>query len=267
MTIAAVISAADPLCGELAEPMPTQIIRRAPPSRMSPVAKICIALGLFIVADGGWKLWQWHRSDPDAAAPLPNVDGPQGPCVLWFVGSSSIFKWTTLERDMEPWIARNRGISGATIAYVNLRFSNEDVAHRPQAVIFYGGENDIAYGEAPSDALADLNGFLVLKSRKLGRVPVFIVSVKPSPERLEQLPKQTTFNAAARSLAGRRRDLTYIDIASKMLVDGKPGPFYVPDGIHMNAAGYRLWTEAVRKSLHDMLPRRVRRRCGQGSLR
>ena len=60
---------------------------------------------------------------------------------------------------------------------------------------------------------------------------------------------------AANSLVAefaKKNDLVeYLDIATPMIgQDGKPRPeLFVEDGLHLNAAGYKVWTEVVRPRL------------------
>ena len=45
------------------------------------------------------------------------------------------------------------------------------------------------------------------------------------------------------------RDIGFVDVAPSLLIGGRPGPYYVEDGIHLNEAGYRTWGGAVRRAL------------------
>ena len=78
----------------------------------TPLAKIVVPLLVFIAILGGWQGIQYYRQ---ATASLPDAPPSNGACMLWFVGSSSIHRWTSLDRDMAPWAVHNRGINGATL--------------------------------------------------------------------------------------------------------------------------------------------------------
>jgi lysophospholipase L1-like esterase len=68
--------------------------------------------------------------------------------------------------------------------------------------------------------------------------------------RFAQFPLQTLVNNAVRDRAAKRSDLHYIDVVSAMLDEtGKPRDLFVGDGLHMNAAGYEIWTRIVRAAL------------------
>jgi lysophospholipase L1-like esterase len=54
-------------------------------------------------------------------------------------------------------------------------------------------------------------------------------------------------NALVAELAEREDELDVVDTATPMLGnDGKPRPdLFLDDGLHMNATGYRIWTETL----------------------
>lgn len=147
------------------------------------LGKALVAIGVFFTITSGFAQL---RPDDVASQPLPNsVDAR---CALWFVGSSSISRWTTLERDMSPWAAHNRSIGGATLTELSRRFAVERSPEPPQAVTFYAGENDMAYGVPHATVFKEFHTFLGRKTAALGRVPVFFISVKPSPTRWDLRP-------------------------------------------------------------------------------
>lgn len=219
----------------------------------SPVAKVVMATILFGLIVGGWMLLKRHQ---EASAALPDDKtsaSANEPCALWFVGSSSIHRWTSLDRDMAPWVAHNRGINGATFADILPRFANVR-AVPPRAIILYAGENDIAQGVPLRTIVRQLAAFLTLRSQILGDVPVLVLSAKPSPGRWASLEDQKILSDAARRLLGHFPRSYYADITTPLLKGGKLGDNYQADGIHMNAAGYRIWADVVQRRLMQVLP-------------
>jgi GDSL-like Lipase/Acylhydrolase family len=174
---------------------------------------------------------------------------PPAPCQVLFVGSSSIVKWTSLAADMAPMPVINRGFGGSHIEYVNRWFDQIVAPYRPRAIVFYAGENDIDAGKPVDRVVADFNEFLKQKTQALGQTPVYFISLKPSKLRFAQLPLQRQVNDAIRGRAGKRSDLHYIDVVPPMLENGKPKDLFEPDNLHMTAAGYAIWTRAVRAAL------------------
>lgn len=174
---------------------------------------------------------------------------PPAPCQVLFVGSSSIAFWKTLAQDMAPLPVINRGFGGSHVEYVNQWFDQIVAPYRPSAVVFYAGENDIAAGKSVRRVVADFETFMRHKRRVLGSVPVHFISLKPSILRDGQRSLQGEVNQQIRSLANRWSDLHYVDVVSPMLQDGVPRPVYMPDGLHMTAEGYAIWTGVLKGAL------------------
>ena len=180
--------------------------------------------------------------EADRAVPPPD-------CEVLFVGSSSIVRWESLAADMAPMPVINRGFGGSHIEYVNRWFDQIVAPYRPRAIVFYAGENDIDAGKPVARVVADFDEFMTRKTRALGKTPVYFISLKPSKLRFVQFPLQSRVNDAIRARAGKRPDLHYIDIVSAMIENGKPKDLFGPDDLHMTAAGYKIWTRAVRAAL------------------
>ena len=227
----------------------------------SPVAKTLLGLLIFGLIIGGWMLFERQRI---LSATLPNAPQRQEECALWFVGSSSIHRWTTMERDMAPWTAHNRGIDDSTYAEILPRFANAGQDPRPVAIILYAGENDIARGVPVRAVIRDLAAFLDLRRRTLGDVPVLVLSMKPSPGRRAYLSAQHLFNDAAGRLIAGSQGAYFADITTPLLKGGKMGDHYRADGVHMNPAGYHIWAGVVRQRLREILPAATVTRCEVG---
>lgn len=242
--------------------------------RDTPVAgsnrgKLTVAIAVFAAIFGGWLALVYIQSVREAElvarSPLPETSGTRPGCMLWFVGSSSMHNWKTLKHDMVPWDARNRGIRGATMDEITTRFGNERPGPAPRAIIYYAGENDIAFGHSAGEAIDELGKFIAAKRRRLGGIPLLVMSLKPSPTRWDDRPEQAEFNTAAFRIAEDQDDVDFVDIVPRLLINGRPGPYYVDDGIHMNAAGYATWAAALRAELPHAVPAKALKECGAPS--
>lgn len=176
---------------------------------------------------------------------------PPAACQVLFVGSSSIVKWKeTLTIDMAPLPVINRGFGGSHIEHVNRWFNQIVAPYHPRAIVFYAGENDIDAGKPVERVVSDFDEFMRRKAQALSDTPVYFISLKPSKLRFAEFSKQSLVNQAIHERAEQRTDLHYIDVVSAMLDEnGKPKDLYVSDGLHMNAAGYEIWTQGVRAAL------------------
>ena len=169
---------------------------------------------------------------------------------LLVLGSSSIRLWASLRDDLAPLEVVNRGFGGSRIVDINRNFTRLLGTRRPSAILLYSGDNDLV-SSSPESVIADLGRFLELTNRHLGKVPVYVMTVKPSPARAALLPSQRHYNALLAELTNRRPDLYRIDIFATMLGPGETvrAELFGPDGLHMNDAGYALWTSHVRAAL------------------
>lgn len=72
---------------------------------------------------------------------------------------------------------------------------------------------------------------------------------------------QLAYDRAVQDMAAHSPNLTFVDASNGLLIGGKPGPFFVSDGVHLSADGYRVWTQVVRGALGTHLPRGVVDKC------
>ena len=230
----------------------------------SPAGKAVLAVAIFSLIVGGWFGYQHYQT---AQAELPGAPTRAEQCALWFVGSSSIHRWTSLDKDMAPWKAYRRGVDDAGYSEILPRFANAADDPRPAAIILYVGENDIARGMPVRVVVRDLAKFLELRTRMMEDVPVLVLSMKPSPGRWKHFRAQQLFNGAAKRLIPHMPRAYYADITSPLLIDGRTGENYRRDGVHMNAAGYRIWADVVRRRLREILPPAVVKRCEAEGMR
>lgn len=201
-------------------------------------------------AAGDFLEWQ---SEIAAFAAIDHLQPPPSHAVL-FVGSSSIRLWHTLAADFPRVATINRGFGGSQIAD-SLYFAQWLVApYRPAAIVMYAGGNDLAAGKSPEQVREDFAAFVTCARHWAGDVPFAYLSIKPNLSRRAQLPSIRRTNALIRACAGER-GVDFLDVHGPMLAaDGEADPrWFDADGLHLNAAGYALWTGVVR----DWLSRRA----------
>jgi len=182
---------------------------------------------------------------------------PPQMCETVMTGSSSVRFWSTAHTDLAPLNIINRGFGGSQIADVNFHFNTVIAPYKPRRIVFYAGDNDINAGKSPGEVFADFEKFMALKTASLGETPVYVIAVKPSKARLDQLPQQNEVNARFKAMADARADLVYIDVVTPMMDGAVPRDIFVADDLHMTPAGYVIWTRAVRPVLTAPAPTRA----------
>ncbi len=173
---------------------------------------------------------------------------------LLFVGSSSIRGWPTRESFGELPVI-NRGFGGSQISEVNFFADRIVLPYAPKVIAFYAGDNDVAKGKSPKRVFDDYRKLVKIVHGKLPRTRIIFVSIKPSGSRWKLWPVMAEANKMIEDFSGTDRRLSYFDSATPLLKDdGKPDDkLFLKDKLHLNAAGYRIWTKAIRPMIDEAM--------------
>src|SRR5690606_24801169 len=150
------------------------------------------------VSDPVWERDMARFAAEDAAAPPP-----ADPVV--FTGSSSVRMWDTLAADFPNVHTLNRGFGGSQVRDSVHHADQVAVRYRPRQVLIYAGDNDINAGRTPHQVLADFSAFVDRLRRDLPDVRIGWLAIKPSPSRIDQLPRQQEANRLVRAWAARQQ--------------------------------------------------------------
>lgn len=165
---------------------------------------------------------------------------------ILFVGSSSIVGWD-LPKSFPGLPTINRGFGGSQIAD-SVEFADRIVLpYRPKIIVFYAGDNDLASGKSPERVAADYQQFVAKVHGSLPETKIVYVGIKPCILRWNLIEKVREANAKIRAVAEKDARLVFVDVEKPMLgADGKPRPEILkPDGLHLNADGYKIWNELL----------------------
>ena len=137
----------------------------------------------------------------------------------------------------------NRGFGGSRLTDCNLYISRIVLPYHPKCIFLYAGDNDLAAHRTPEQVLADYKLFVQAVRAGQADVPIYFISIKPSPARAKILEKAREANRQIEAWSKEGTKLYYVDVFTPMLgPDGQPRPeLFGPDKLHMNAAGYALW--------------------------
>ena len=174
------------------------------------------------------------------------AQAPQNAAV--FYGSSSIRMWDNIGEAFPGIAVVNRGFGGSTLAECVHLLPRLIFPLRPATLILYAADNDLDQGASPEHVEYLFNQFMERMREHLPAMPVAYVSVKPSPSRFWNIKNIRRANALIEGATARYPGVSYIDLFSLMLSPGggsRP-ELFTEDGLHMNAAGYALWTSQIR---------------------
>ncbi len=184
-----------------------------------------------------------------AALEAKYADQPTGK--IAFYGSSSMRLWPRLAQDFPGIEVENLGFGGATLADCAHFFKRLIIPRKPRAIVFYGGDNDLFLGASPEAVWESLRALLDLRDAHLGAIPFAFLSLKPSPARLELLPKIIETNEWCWREIISRENAIWVDIFAPMLGENEvPTPtLFAKDGLHLSRAGYGVWREVLRRDV------------------
>ncbi len=185
----------------------------------------------------------------------------QGNVDLIFIGDSITHSWEGGGKELwakyyAPRNAVNMGFSGDRTQHVLWRLKNGEIdGISPKAAVIMIGTNNSNGNDNTAEEIADGIIAICKKLRKeLPKTKILLLAIfprgpKPSPQREK--------NAKASELAGKIADgkmIHYLDIGPKLLEPDKSlSKEIMPDYLHPNAKGYKIWVEAIEPKLKDLM--------------
>lgn len=175
---------------------------------------------------------------------------PYDPGTVLFIGSSSIRRWEQLTRDFPEYRIVQRGFGGAEFEHVNLYVDDIVLPYQPSAIVVWAGTNDLSNGETAAEVFSDYQTFVGLVLGSQPNVEIFYLGVTPTTANGPTTAERDAFNALVQAEAATDTRLHYVDLPSAFYALNPPSdPDFVSlyvDAIHLNRAGYDLWTSILR---------------------
>ena len=205
------------------------------------IAALCLAGFMQVVAQEPLKDWANFGRYKEANAAV------QQPVKAVFMGNSITDGWPAADPDF---FTKNgyvgRGIGGQVSAQMLMRFRQDVINLKPQAVVILAGTNDLAhndYAVTPEQTfdnvvsmvqLAQANGIKVILCSTL---PAYQFGWRPELKPAEDIK---AFNKKVKAYADVH-DILYVDYHSAMKDDrdGLPEK-YSKDGVHPSLEGYKV---------------------------
>ncbi|MFD0765523.1 GDSL-type esterase/lipase family protein [Mucilaginibacter lutimaris] len=164
---------------------------------------------------------------------------------ILFTGSSSIRKWTDLEKRFAGKPIIRRGVGGCTIEQlVNYYTPYILYPYQPRKIFIYAGENDIAEGKTGKFTARQFYRLWAMIKQNLPNAEIYYMAIKPSPSRAKYFSEVRIANSLVRSFIKKRKHTHFIDVASVILdpVTRKPDTsLFESDMLHLNSKGYDKW--------------------------
>lgn len=200
----------------------------------------------FAFAQQSDKAAKWEK----VIAAYEKVDSTNPPPKggIEFVGSSTIVKWKTLEKDFVGYPVFNRGFGGSTIIDSYNFASRIILPYSPKKIFFHAGDNDLASGKTPESVFEDFKKLIELIQANLPKTDVYYISLKPSEKRWKLRFEEQKVNQYIQDYVKLNPKLHYIDTYNMVInEEGLPRTeLFASDQLHFNEAGYLLLKEKVR---------------------
>ncbi|MDQ3550926.1 MAG: GDSL-type esterase/lipase family protein [Bacteroidota bacterium] len=183
-----------------------------------------------------WKEIQNFKQKDSVVFPASNA--------ILFIGTSSFTMWKDIPEYFPGYPILNRAFGGSALLD-QINYVNDIVyPYHPKQIFIYCGENDLSSSDTvtANDVYQRFLKLFSLIRKRNSRIPVYYVSMKPSPSRVHLLPKMIEGNNRIKKFLSIELNTGYIDVYYHMLEkDGKPMKnIFIEDQLHMNAYGYKI---------------------------
>src|ERR1700744_726451 len=168
---------------------------------------------------------------------------------ILFIGSSSIRKWTDLEKRFAGKPIIRRGVGGCELSQLVKYYTPYILfPYHPRKIFIYAGENDIAAGETADSVFTNFKTLWGMIRKELPNAKIYFMSIKPSPSRAEHYSEFIKANTLIKKyLAGKSHSLFVdVDTAIYKPETGKPdSTLFEKDYLHLNSSGYDRWQKVL----------------------
>jgi lysophospholipase L1-like esterase len=229
-------------------PTGSQLIRGLLPAAVLCLFTACQTVTIDPVArEAAEKRWANELAEFERA----DAARPPEPGGMLLVGSSSFRMWNQVAAAFPERRVVNRGFGGSQMHELLALTDRLVWPYAPKEILVYEGDNDLASQKEPAQIEEEFRAFATLVHRRLPAATIYFVAIKPSPSRVQLLEQARETNERIAAYCATRSWLKFIDVFTPMLqTDGQPRPeLFIADRLHLNDAGYALWTEVIRREL------------------
>jgi len=182
----------------------------------------------------------------------------KGDAKILFMGDSITDGWRgekLWKEKYEPMKAVDFGIGGDRTEHVLWRMKHgECTGIKPKVVVLMIGTNNLGANSGPQIA-EGVTAIVKEFRRRLPRAKILLLGIFPRGERHDDSARKTIQDINRRiAKLDDGKWVKYLDIGAKFLdANGDLPKNVMPDGLHPNAKGYKIWADAMDPTLQAML--------------
>jgi lysophospholipase L1-like esterase len=197
---------------------------------------------------------------------LRQIKAGRGDFDFVLIGDSITDGWPKRGADtyarFAPWKPLDLGVSGETTEEVLWRLQNGELEGiHPKVVMIMIGTNNIGHfaDEKPEWVAAGVRKIIETVRAKQPQAKILLLAIFPREATAQGMNRRRVeeTNRLLPALADGK-DVFFLDIGQKFLdPQGNLSPDIMPDGLHPNDKGYRIWLDAAGPKLEEMMGRQL----------
>lgn len=182
------------------------------------------------------------------------------PNSVLFFGSSSIRRWDSIAEDMAPFPVIQRGYGGARLSDAVGYVERVVYPHEFDALVLFVANDlqGLRGDRTPSEVVELFDELLKKVRRRFPDKPVVWVEVTPTPSRWHAYSQIQEAAKGIEAACLRDENAYYLQTADAFLGTSNDGRYprtelFKSDGLHLNEAGYAIWSAIIRRQLDAIL--------------
>jgi beta-glucosidase len=172
----------------------------------------------------------------------------------WFVTGMDVWK-----REYRPMNAGNFGLSADRTETMLWRLAHGELEGlSPKLVVLMIGTNNLKSGpirHSPAQTAEGVEAVVDLIQRKLPETKILLLGILPRQPKYEWFPSARRETNRRIARLAQRDGVRWLNFSDRYLDDeGKlRKELYREDLLHLSAAGYEVWADAMRKTLREIM--------------
>ena len=152
------------------------------------------------------------------------------------IGSSTIMRTKNSYLHCGKWL--NRGIGGSKVDNLKKYLFFTPLNIKPEKIVVYAGENDVAFGVNTSDVVEGICGLITNLIDKFENVDIYLIALKFSPSRKRHWKKFNEVNGMLKNIYKKDDNVNFLWAGELNRLNTA---YFVSDGVHLNEYGYEVF--------------------------